>query len=234
MKKIIALLLALVMALAFAACGNSSPSTAADSSAAEAGGKIILGTSADYAPFEFHILDNGEDKIVGSDVALAYQIAADMGKELDIADMNFDNLLTLMAQGNCDFVIAAMEQSEERLQNASCSDPYYTDLPAMIVVKKDKTRQAFDRNKLMNGLMRACEKRPVSIATLESAANEIEAALYNSLEREVPSSVIGEMVMDKLRGIDDVAYVRFASVYRQFKDINTFMDELSKLINSKK
>jgi len=138
MKKIIALLLALVMALAFAACGGSAQSTAADTGA---GGKIVLGTSADYAPFEFHILDNGEDKIVGIDVALAYQIAADMGKELDIADMNFDNLLTLMAQGNCDFVIAAMEQSEERLQNASCSDPYYTDLPAMIVVKKDNLDQ---------------------------------------------------------------------------------------------
>lgn len=134
MKKIVALVLAVVMVFALAACGGSSAKT-------EEKETVVLGTSADYAPFEFHILDNGVDKIVGIDVALAHQIAGDMGKELDIADMNFDNLLTLMAQGNCDFVIAAMEESPDRLENASCSDPYYTDLPAMIVVKKDNLSQ---------------------------------------------------------------------------------------------
>ena len=135
MKKIVALVLAVVMVFALAACGGSSAKTE------EKKETVVLGTSADYAPFEFHILDNGVDKIVGIDVALAHQIAGDMGKELDIADMNFDNLLTLMAQGNCDFVIAAMEESPDRLENASCSDPYYTDLPAMIVVKKDNLSQ---------------------------------------------------------------------------------------------
>jgi len=136
MKKIVALALAIVMVFALAACGGSS--TAKTEEKKET---VVLGTSADYAPFEFHILENGEDKIVGIDVALAHQIADDMGKDLDIADMNFDNLLTLMAQGNCDFVIAAMEESPDRLENASCSDPYYTDLPAMIVVKKDNLDQ---------------------------------------------------------------------------------------------
>jgi transcriptional repressor NrdR len=104
----------------------------------------------------------------------------------------------------------------------------------IIVIKKDKSREVFDRNKLLNGLLRACEKRPVSIETLEKIVDEIENMLQNSLDREVPSSLIGQYAMDKLKGVDEVAYVRFASVYRQFKDINTFMDELSRIIKSKK
>ena len=94
----------------------------------------------------------------------------------------------------------------------------------VIVVKKDKSREVFDRNKLFNGMLRACEKRPVSLEKIETAVNEIEAALQNSLDREVTSVHIGELAMDKLKDLDEVAYVRFASVYRQFKDINTFMD----------
>ena len=135
MKKIFALALAAAMSLSLFACGGNTDSSTPASSG-EAKGTVVLGTSADYAPFEFHIMEDGEDKIVGIDVALAHQIAADMGAELEIADMNFDNLLTLMAQGNCDFVIAAMESDPERLESASCSDPYYTDLPAMIITKK--------------------------------------------------------------------------------------------------
>ncbi len=100
----------------------------------------------------------------------------------------------------------------------------------VIVIKKDKSREVFNRDKLLNGLMRACEKRPVSIDMLEHVIDEIEATLQNSLDREVTSERIGELVMDKLKGIDEVAYVRFASVYRQFKDIGTFMSELSKLL----
>ncbi|MCQ2449708.1 MAG: transcriptional regulator NrdR [Clostridia bacterium] len=100
----------------------------------------------------------------------------------------------------------------------------------IIVIKKDKSRQTFNRDKLMTGLLRACEKRPVSIDTLERTIDEIETIIQNSLDREVTSEHIGELVMEKLKGIDEVAYVRFASVYRQFKDINTFMDELSKLL----
>lgn len=103
----------------------------------------------------------------------------------------------------------------------------------MIVIKKDKSRQVFDRNKLMGGLLRACEKRPVPIDTIEKIVNDIETMLQNSLDREVPSSLIGIYAMEQLKKVDDVAYVRFASVYRQFKDINSFMDELNKLIKSK-
>lgn len=103
----------------------------------------------------------------------------------------------------------------------------------LIVVKKDGTRQQFDRNKLLNGLVRACEKRPVSLEELENLINEIESSLHNSMEREITTTHIGEMVMARLKNLDEVAYVRFASVYRQFKDINTFMNELRKLLEEK-
>ena len=102
----------------------------------------------------------------------------------------------------------------------------------IIVVKKDKSREAFDRNKLLNGLLRACEKRPVSLNTVEKAVDEIEAQIQNSLDREVTTDLIGEYAMDKLKAIDEVAYVRFASVYRQFKDINSFHEAISRLLES--
>ncbi len=102
----------------------------------------------------------------------------------------------------------------------------------IIVIKKDKSRETFNRDKLMTGLLRACEKRPVSIDTLDTMIDEIETTLQNSLDREVSSEKIGQLVMEKLKKIDEVAYVRFASVYRQFKDINTFMRELNKLLSS--
>ncbi len=102
----------------------------------------------------------------------------------------------------------------------------------IIVIKKDKSREAFNRDKLMTGLLRACEKRPVSIDTLDKMIDEIESVLQNSLDREVSSEKIGQLVMEKLKKIDEVAYVRFASVYRQFKDINTFMRELNKLLQN--
>ena len=105
-------------------------------------------------------------------------------------------------------------------------------LPVM-VVKKDGSRQSFDRSKVLGGMLRACEKRPVSFSTLEKIAEEIEQTLQNEMDREVPSAKIGEMVMDRLKGVDEVAYVRFASVYRQFKDISTFMSELNKLLKEK-
>ena len=102
----------------------------------------------------------------------------------------------------------------------------------IIVIKKDKSRETFNRDKLMTGLLRACEKRPVSIDTLDNMIDEIEIIIQNSLDREVSSEKIGELVMEKLNSIDEVAYVRFASVYRQFKDINTFMTELNKLLSN--
>lgn len=103
----------------------------------------------------------------------------------------------------------------------------------VVVVKKDKSREAFDRDKLLRGLVRACEKRLVSVETLDKVVDEIEATVQNSLEREVTSIQIGELAMAKLKDIDDVAYVRFASVYRHFKDINSFMDELKRILDEK-
>lgn len=100
----------------------------------------------------------------------------------------------------------------------------------LVVVKKDGSRQAFDRNKILNGLVKACEKRPVSMDVLEKTVSEIEQKLLNSMDREVPSERVGELVMDALKEVDQVAYVRFASVYRQFKDIDSFMAELNKLL----
>ena len=104
----------------------------------------------------------------------------------------------------------------------------------MMVVKKDGRREAFDRSKVLNGIIKACEKRPVSMSDMEAMTDEIEKALSNSMEKEVESYYIGELIMNQLKNVDEVAYVRFASVYRQFKDINSFMEELSKIINSKK
>ena len=100
----------------------------------------------------------------------------------------------------------------------------------IVVIKKDGSRQSFDRQKVLRGMIRACEKRPVSLAELERIADEIEQELQNSMEREIRTADIGEQVMERLRSVDQVAYVRFASVYRQFKVIDTFMAELNKLL----
>ncbi len=103
----------------------------------------------------------------------------------------------------------------------------------VIVIKKDKSRQVFDRNKILSGLLRACEKRPVSIETLEKIVDEIEFTLQSAPDREVPSDRIGELAMQKLKDIDEVAYVRFASVYRQFQDIQSFMNELKTMMKTR-
>ncbi|MCR5501886.1 MAG: transcriptional regulator NrdR [Lachnospiraceae bacterium] len=100
----------------------------------------------------------------------------------------------------------------------------------LIIVKKDENRETFDRAKIESGVLRACHKRPVSASQITALVDEVETEIQSREEREIPSSVIGEMVMDKLKDIDSVAYVRFASVYREFKDINTFMDELKKVL----
>lgn len=101
----------------------------------------------------------------------------------------------------------------------------------IFVIKKDGRREVFDSTKIMNGLIKACEKRPVGIEDIENLVEDIEKTIYNSLEKEITSENIGEMVMERLKKLDEVAYVRFASVYRQFKDINTFMEELNKLLS---
>ena len=103
----------------------------------------------------------------------------------------------------------------------------------MVVIKKDGSRQSFDRSKVLSSMLRACEKRTVPLGRLEQMAAEIEQNLQNSLEKEITTDMVGEQVMEKLREADEVAYVRFASVYRQFKDIHTFMAELAKLLEEK-
>ena len=127
------------------------------------------------------------------------------------------------------------ERIRRRRECLKCSKRFTTyemieSLP-IIVIKKDGSRETFDRQKLLTGMLRACEKRPVSIEMLDRAITDIETVIQNSLDREVSSDKIGELVMEKLKEIDEVAYVRFASVYRQFKDINTFMNELNKLLS---
>lgn len=129
------------------------------------------------------------------------------------------------------------ERIRRRRECTSCGKRFTTyeiiETVPLIVVKKDGTRETFDRNKLFNGLLRACEKRPVPLETIEKTVSDIESNLQNSLEKEVTSQRIGELTMEKLKDIDEVAYVRFASVYRQFKDVSTFIDEVSKLLNEK-
>ena len=131
----------------------------------------------------------------------------------------------------------AEESIRRRRECLACEKRFTTyetveSLP-MVVIKKDGSRQSFDRQKVFNGMLRACEKRPVSVDQIEKMAMEIEQSLQNSLEREIRTEEVGQLVMEKLKGVDEVAYVRFASVYRQFKDINTFMAELNKLLAEK-
>lgn len=103
----------------------------------------------------------------------------------------------------------------------------------LIVIKKDETREPYSREKILSGLLRSCHKRPVSMVEIDKIINDIENTLYNTMKKEIESSYIGELVMEKLKSVDEVAYVRFASIYREFRDINTFMDELKKILNEK-
>lgn len=129
------------------------------------------------------------------------------------------------------------EKIRRRRECLSCARRFTTyeivETVPLMVIKKDHSREAFDRQKLLAGMLRACEKRPVSYQMLEQAVNEIEQTVLNSYEREITSLEIGELAMQQLKSIDEVAYVRFASVYRQFSDINTFMDELKELLDSR-
>lgn len=101
----------------------------------------------------------------------------------------------------------------------------------LIVIKKDNNREQYDRSKIEAGILRACHKRPISVNEINKLVDDIETEIFNKEEKEIPSTVIGEIVMDKLKDLEAVAYVRFASVYREFKDINTFMDELKKILD---
>ena len=108
------------------------------------------------------------------------------------------------------------------------------EISPFLLVKRDGTRQLYDRSKLKNGILRSCEKRPISMAQIENIVDNIEKTLYNSLEEEVTAQKIGDLVMDELKQLDEVAYIRFAAVYRQFKDSATFFEEMKKLFESKK
>lgn len=124
-----------------------------------------------------------------------------------------------------------------RRECLKCNKRYTTyekieDIP-ILVIKKDLTREYFDKSKVVNGLMKACQKRPVSRAQIDAIAQDIEKYLSNEMLTEVKSEYIGELIMEKLKAIDEVSYVRFASVYRQFKDINTFMEEIKNLMSNK-
>ena len=137
----------------------------------------------------------------------------------------------------CGYLESRVVDSRRRRECLSCLKRFTTyeiveTLP-IIVVKKDKSREPFERNKLFNGLLRACEKRPVSLEALEKIVDEIEAELLNSLEREVTSLRIGELAMENLKQVDEIAYVRFASVYRQFADVNSFMEEITRLLHER-
>ncbi len=129
------------------------------------------------------------------------------------------------------------ERIRRRRECFSCSKRFTTyeivETVPLMVIKKDKSRESFNKQKLLNGLLRACEKRPVTYKQLETAVDNIEQTLLNSYEREITSMKIGELAMQELKDIDEVAYVRFASVYRQFGDITTFMDELKDLIEKR-
>ncbi len=129
------------------------------------------------------------------------------------------------------------ERIRRRRECLSCGKRFTTyevvETTPIMVIKKDLSREAFDRSKLLRGLLRACEKRPVPVSVLEGIVNEIEASISNSLEREVPSEQIGELAMAKLKEVDEISYVRFASVYRQFKDINSFLAELQNILEQK-
>ena len=130
------------------------------------------------------------------------------------------------------------ERIRRRRECNSCGKRFTTyeiiETVPIIVVKKDHSRQVFDRDKLFRGMLKSCEKRPVSLEQLEKAVDNIELQLQSGLDREVSSEIIGELAMEQLRDLDEVAYVRFASVYRQFKDVNTFVAEIEKLLGNDK
>jgi len=130
------------------------------------------------------------------------------------------------------------ERIRRRRECTNCQKRFTTyeiiETVPLMVIKKDKSRESFDRQKLFNSLRRACDKRAVSVDDLEGIVNDIEQRLHNSMEREVPTEVIGELAMEHLKRVDEVSYVRFASVYREFKDLHSFMDELAILLQEKK
>ena len=200
MKKIIAIALTALM-LAAVLCGCTANTTK---------GKLVLGTSADYPPFEFHMLDeNGKDVIVGIDVSVAQKIAEDMGLELEIVDISFDNLLTAMDKGQCDIVIAAMESNPERDLVADFSDPYYTDLPPMILVKAENAAQ-FTTLESFNGLVVGAQ---TGTTKADIVTNDLVGAELLGLA--AVNDLVNSLVYDKC-----VAIVLDGAVAMQYTEAN--------------
>ena len=200
MKKIIAIALTALM-LAAVLCGCTAGTTK---------GKLVLGTSADYPPFEFHMLDeNGKDVIVGIDVSVAQKIAEDMGLELEIVDISFDNLLTAMDKGQCDIVIAAMESNPERDLVADFSDPYYTDLPPMILVKAENAAQ-FTTLESFNGLVVGAQ---TGTTKADIVTNDLVGAELLGLA--AVNDLVNSLVYDKC-----VAIVLDGAVAMQYAEAN--------------
>jgi polar amino acid transport system substrate-binding protein len=194
MKKALALILALMMALALVACGSNSAGT--DGGDGATGDKLVLGTSADYAPFEFMYADeNGDMQYAGIDVSAAKYIAESMGKELQIENMSFDYLLTSLAKGDYDMVMAAMEATEERQQSADFSDPYYTDLPAMILVKADKA----DQYKTLADFAGKSVGAQTATTKADIVTNDMEGA--NLVSLAVVTDLVNELVYDKVDAV---------------------------------
>ena len=200
MKKIIAIVLCALM-LTAVLCGCTQNETK---------GKLVLGTSADYPPFEFHMLDaDGKDVIVGIDISVAQSIAADMGLELEIVDIGFDNLLTAMDKGQCDIVIAAMEQNAERDLVADFSDPYYTDLPPMILVKKEAAAQFTDLDSFA-GLVVGAQ---IGTTKEDIVVNDMAGAELLALDAVV--DLVNNLVYDKCSALvlDGAVAQQYAEAY---------------------
>lgn len=131
-----------------------------------------------------------------------------------------------------DYIVIRRRRECEKCSKRFTTYEKIEEMP-LVIVKRDDRREVFQREKIVNGVLRACQKRPISIKEVEEIADSVEKELYNTMEKEIESKKIGEMVMSRLKKLDDVAYVRFASVYKQFKDINTFLEELNKLMNER-
>lgn len=205
MKKFTALMLALMMSLSLVACGNkaddgnNADDANTDNNTEQTGGTLVLGTSADYAPFEFmYADDSGTMQYAGIDISAAQYIADEMGMELQVENMNFDYLLTSLAKGDYDMVMAAMEASEERLNSADFSDPYYTDIPPMILVKADAADQyatLADFAGKSVGAQAATTKETIVTDQMEGA-NLVSLTLVTDLVNELVYDKIDAVVLD--------------------------------------
>lgn len=219
MKKLLALALTAVMSLSLlTACGGSTASPSPSADDAQTPAKIVMGTSADYPPFEFHVLQDGVDTIVGIDVSLGAQVAADMGAEFEVVHMDFDNLFTLLNQGSCDMIIAGLEIDSDgvRAQNAEYSDPYYSDLPPKIVVKAGNETQyaslADFAGKLV-GAQTATTKETIvkedmegaELLSMASVVDLVNNLVYDKCDAVILDGAVAEKYLaanDQLAGVD--------------------------------